>query len=178
MQRIKLFDKLDADKNSSHAEQECCTETLSSDEVHLLNDCFEKATELTEIERATLFYICGYVAQKEKMPTNDTPCNESHSEFTKLLSRGKLRFPSEELFDLSLYLLSYYKNVEMKSCTNRMVTAFQKIYDFTNYDIPNFNAVLRRFANCFSKAYAAKESDHLKSNIKLKNIKKLRLSNN
>ena len=86
-------------------------------------------------------------------------------------------FPSEELFDLSLYLLIYYKNVEMKSCTSRLMIAFKKIDDFTNYELTNYGSILRRFSNCFGKAYAVKETDQLKSNEKLKNIKKLRLSN-
>ena len=38
------------------------------------------------------------------------------SEFVNMVSRGKFDYPSEELFDLSLYLYSYYKSKEDKCC--------------------------------------------------------------
>ena len=57
--------------------------------------------------------------------------NNSASEFTKMVSRGRLSFPTEELFDLSLYLYGYYKSVEDKKCKTRLINAFDRISDFT-----------------------------------------------
>ena len=87
------------------------------------------------------------------------------SEFVNLVSRGKLAYPNEELFDLSLYLYSYYKSVEDKRCVNKIISAFHKILQFTQYEMDNSNSVLRRFANCFSKAFALKVTDKIKVDI-------------
>ena len=103
--------------------------------------------------------------------------NNSASEFTKMVSRGRLAFPKEELFDLSLYLYGYYKSVEDKKCTTCLINAFDRISDFTKYELPNQKSVLRRFANCFGKAFAMKTSDSIKVKAKSKDIKKLRMSN-
>ena len=179
LQKLKLFNVLNVERNSNHVSAECCAENLSENEIELLNSCFENSVSLLESERSSLYYICGYVAHKEKSMIMDTKEieNNSNSEFTKMVSRGKLDFPKEELFDLSLYLYSYYKSTENKTCTTRLLKAFERIHDFTRYEITNYMSVLRRFANCFSKAFAIKRSDNIKGKEKLKNVKKLRLSN-
>lgn len=97
------------------------------------------------------------------------------SEFTKLVSRGKLDFPTEELFNLLLYLYSHFKSVEDKSWTTCPVKCFNKIYMFLSNKISNHVSVLQRFVNCFGKASAAKESESLIK--KEQNIKKYRMSN-
>ena len=93
-----------------------------------------------------------------------------------MVSRGNLDYPSEELFDLSLYLYSYYKSKDDKSCINKILVAFKEILSFTRYEIPNSNSVLRRFVNCFSKAFTSKITDAQKTNDK-KVTKKLRITN-
>ena len=57
--------------------------------------------------------------------------SKNESEFTQMVSRGKLDFPRENLFDLSLYLYGYYKIVIDKECINRLLTAFRLIYEYT-----------------------------------------------
>ena len=94
-----------------------------------------------------------------------------------MASRGKLAFLKEELFDLSFYLYVYYKSVENKRCTTRLLKAFEMIHDFTNYDIPSHNSVMRRFANCFGKALSVSSSDGLRDKHNSKDIKRLRMSN-
>ena len=102
--------------------------------------------------------------------------SEKESEFVTMVSRGNLDYPAEELFDLSLYLSSYYKSKVDKSCVNKILVAFQKILEFTQYGIANSNSVFRRFANCFSKAFASKITDAVKTKD-TKAIKRLRLTN-
>ena len=101
--------------------------------------------------------------------------SEKYSEFVTMVSRGNLDYSAEELFDLSLYLYSYYKSKVDKSCVNKILVAFKKILEFTQYEIAN-SAVLRRFANSFSKGFASKITDALKRKD-TKATKKLRLSN-
>ena len=62
-------------------------------------------------------------------------CNvtsEKESEFVSMVSRGKLVYPTEELFDLSLYLYSFYKSTDSKNCINKIVLAFQRILVIIN----------------------------------------------
>ena len=84
-----------------------------------------------------LYYICGYVAHKE----NGMIMDPTVAEFTKMVSRGRLSFLTEELFDLSLYLYGYYKSVEDKKCTIRLINAFDRIsfliLQSTSYPIKN-----------------------------------------
>ena len=128
--------------------------------------CFENTSSITDNERASLFHIAGYIAFKEN--TSSTLLKESDifleadSEFTKLVSRGKLKYPSENLFDLSLYLYGYYKSITDKKCINKLLVAFEIIYNCTAYDIENHPSVLRRFANTFNKAFTKKVTDSVK----------------
>ena len=82
---------------------------------------------------------------------------------------GKLDFPNEELLYLSLHLYSHYKSVKHKSNITP-VKSFEKIYMFTLLK-------LLRCLNCFSKDFAAKESENLKKKEHKKSIKKLKMSN-
>ena len=118
VQRIDLFNKLDAKGSNVHLANNCCKQNLTPAEIECLDNCFENTSSITDNERASLFHIAGYIAFKEN--TSSTLLKESDifleadSEFTKLVSRGKLKYPSENLFDLSLYLYGYYKSITDK----------------------------------------------------------------
>ena len=182
LQKLKLFHKLDVTRDPTtcvHAAAECCIAPLTESEVELLNTCFENLVDIMETERSSLYYICGYIAHKENGLSIDRKDVQSNtaSEFTKMVSQGKLAFPKEELFDLSFYLYAYYKSVENKRCTTRLLKAFEMIYDFTNYYMPSHNSVMRCFANCFGKAFSVSSSDHLRDKHNSKDIKRLCMSN-
>ena len=86
------------------------------------------------------------------------------SEFTAKVSRGALKHPPEELFDLGLRLYTYYKSVELKTCSNRLVKAFKEVYDssYSFLDDKVVQEVLQRFSNCFSKGYANMQTEQIK----------------
>ena len=176
-QRIKLFHKLEVEKQSAHENDQCCTMDITDSELDMIDACFQDATDLTVIERSSLYYISGYITCKEKIDVDTANVEYAESEFTTMVSRGKLCHPSEELFDLSLYLYTYYKSLEDKSCSTRLLRAFERILEFTSYSIPAHNSVLRRFANCFGKAFSKKASQQLRIDNESKCIKKLRMSN-
>ena len=177
LQRIKLYNELQI-QNQEHLGNDCCSKNLAADEIDLFNDCFEHASKLSPNERSILYYIAGYVAHKEKsnMRSGDIPTNKD-SEFTIMVSRGKLDHPNEQLFDLTLYLYAYYDLVSDKRCSTRLLVAFEHIYDYTNYQIKNHISVLRRLTNCFGKASAKQASEIRIKENKQRNIKRLRLSN-
>ena len=77
-------------------------------DLELIDACFEEASNLTPTEKSTLYYISGYITRKENMLSINPP-GIPPSEFTNYLSRGSLSHPPADLFDLSLYLFSFFK---------------------------------------------------------------------
>ena len=83
--------------------------------------------------------------------------NCPESEFTTEVSRGKLCHPTEDIFELGLYLHAYYQNIQNKTCINKLLKGFIKIYEVTHFKLPNIQSILRRFANSFSKGCVKKK---------------------
>ena len=162
-----------------HAESNCCTKLLSDEELEALNDCFESTSDLTDIDRSTVYYVAGYICHKENLSQNldehSVPQNTAASEFTKELLRGNLSHPPLYLYNFGLYLLVYYKSVIDKSCLKRIMLAFNEIYVAIRYDIHDANSILRRFANTFMKAFGKAETEKDVQGKKAKAIKRMRL---
>ena len=179
-QKLKLYLKLKKDKNSNHVQlNNCCSEELTADELEEVDNCFSGASNLNDDEKSSLYYISGYVAFKEGIPTSEE-CELSlpNSEFTKLVSRGKLTHPPEELFDLSMYLYAYHKNVN-KLCANKLIKGFSKVYEVCGCDYDNQTSILRRFINTFSNGFRKQQSDIIKQEqSKRSTIKRKRVSGN
>ena len=164
LQPLHLFSTLDIEKQNVHEKAECYKQPLSEEELGLIDLSFNNVSNLDEHERAALYYIAGYVAYKEEglsRDNNDNDISCKESEFLDLVSRGKLKYPSEEFFDLCLYLFSFYKDIGAKMCCTRLILSFNLIHDFTGYEIINRHRVFRRLGNCFSKALAKKMSDQV-----------------
>ena len=123
LQRLKLFDKLDMEYSNEHDRDDCCTRELDDKEIGLL-DVTPSLTDIDEGEKSTLYYICGYIAMKQGIgldaPEVDTPV----SEFTNNVSRGKLKHPSEDLFDLSLRLLCTRRRLIFKHVQTEKLKLF------------------------------------------------------
>ena len=75
----------------------------------LIDSCFNDSSELSSNEKSTLYYISGYVSAKENLSTEGLSQELPESEFTELVSRGKLMHPPGDLYDLSQYFLAYFK---------------------------------------------------------------------
>ena len=59
-----------------------------------LKNVFEEGSNLNEKERSTLYYISGYVAHKKNMALPVCIANLPSSQFTKLVSMGRLAHPT------------------------------------------------------------------------------------
>ena len=167
------------EKQNVHEKEECCEKRLDDQELEQMDLCFDSASDLDDHERAALYYIAGYVAHKEKGLNKDLAdkINSNESEFLDLVSRGKLTHPSEDFFDLCLYLYSFYKNTDTINCCTRLLLCFNLIHDFTRYEIITQQSVFRLLINRFSKGFAKKVSDQvILDNKKNKAIKRKRVS--
>lgn len=164
LQRLKLYHKLHAESGVTSNENACCNGKLEDKDldIEILERCFDDASHLSESERSTLYFISGYVAFKENIGFGETTSNDiPESEFTNLVSRNKLSHPPSELYDLSLYIYSFFKARSNKCCTKIFLQAYEFIYESTGYSLPNISSILKRFNNCFFKAYASSETDKI-----------------
>ena len=146
LQQLKLFAKHKVPFQDNLDLNPCCPNlNLHDSEKNLLKNALKN---LTELDKSCLSYISGYVARMEKIECPSNAMMElPESEFTKQLSRGKLTLPPHDLYDLSLYLYTFFKNRDVKCCT--FLQAFNEIYHFTGCQFPNKIRILRRYTNCF-----------------------------
>ena len=89
MQRLKLYNQLEIEQSST-PENTCCTQELSSsdEDIELVENCFNEASNINDKERSTLYYISGYVAFKENMGVDlaeNLPELSAEGEFLKLV---------------------------------------------------------------------------------------------
>ena len=161
LSRIKLFDKLNMEYSNDHAKDKCCDAPLSDKEVDLLDEI--SVDELTETELSTLYYINGYVAAKHDIGLLNAP--EKHfkaSEFTENVSHGLLKHPPAILFEMSMSLFVFYKNVSDNSCSNRLLQAFKFIYECSPCNFEDEEKILRRFINTFAKGFSTKMTEEIR----------------
>lgn len=184
LQRIKLFSCLEENVYLEHTEKECCKQGLSEADLSSLDNCFENTSTISMNEKSALYYICGYICQKENLQGSSTPVLDlPESEFTKLISRGKLCHPPLDLYDLAMYLYVYYSSISERTCLKKILLAFNYIYESSHCEFENISSILRRFANTFTKGFVTKETEKTKIDKKeLKtnknySVKRRRLSN-
>ena len=143
----------------------CCNVNVEDkdEDIEILEKCFDNASQLSESERSTLYFTSGYVAFKGNIGFGETRYdNIPDSEFTKLVSWNKLSHPSPELYDLFLYVYCFFKARSNKCCCTKIfLEAYEFIYESTGYSLLNINSILRRFNNCFFKAYASSETSKI-----------------
>ena len=157
LRRIKLFDKLNMPYSNEHMKEECCEKPLSDKEVELLDD--DPNDKLSDVEMSTLYYISGYVAEKHNIGLDAPESHFFESEFTSNVSRGRLKHPTAELFELAMSLFVFYKNVDDNSCANRLMKGFSILYDSSPCEYDDGDHILTRFVNCFSKGYSAQKTE-------------------
>ena len=158
----------DNNDDNDDIDNDCCLFDLkdSESDLELIENCFEEASNLNNTEKSILYYICGYVTHKEGIIWPDVDEGISlpqESEFTQNLSRGKLKLPPINLYDLSLYYYAFFKSRNRKCCTKIFLEAFKQIYSFTGYDFENVERINRRLCNSFFKAFVKKASDNVKA---------------
>jgi hypothetical protein len=106
--RLKLYESILSScgyvQHTSNTTLNCCTETISDHEMEVLDEIEKTFTSLSLDEEAALYFICGYVTRKLRIDPNNhlsaTPLSDE-SQFTELVSRGKLLHPPDWLFVFS-----------------------------------------------------------------------------
>ena len=180
LRRLKLYHKLNLDATEmTLSEDVCCTGDISDkdEDIEILDDCFNEASNLTESERSSLYYICGYITFKENLEGSEVLRHSVENEFTEMVSRGKLKHPPLDLYDLSQYLYCFFKMRKTKCCSKIFLQGFQHIYESSGCNFLNIDNIMRRFINCFFKGYAKTETDQIRADKgKESNRKKRKLN--
>ena len=97
LQRLKLFHSLEMNSSNDVHKDPCCFKALSDEEMDVLDMSVDGSYDLNEIEKASLFYLSGYIAKKEDITLENEKQSEiKESEFLQLLSRGKQKLPCEK----------------------------------------------------------------------------------
>lgn len=179
LRRIKLYKDLNLESGDIfETATECCKNNVfvKDEDLDCLDDAFENASSLNEQEKATLYYICGYIAFKEKI---GVVYDETlpQSEFTEIVSRGSLSHPPLELYDLSQYCYAFFESCQKKCCSHKFLEAFIFIHDATGYNLPNTHSIFKRMVNCFMKAHAKQLTDKMCRSKKETSRKKRKLEN-
>ena len=120
LQRIKLYHKLEmSEKIHTNVIDECCKNlTENVEALDIVDSSFEISSQLSNIEKSSLYYISGYVAFKEGYSVDIPEIQGDDTEFLENVSRGKLSHPPSELYDLSQYLYSFFKTHEKNAALN------------------------------------------------------------
>lgn len=158
LQRLKLYETLQIRKQV-HVQAICCTSEFTDEEIGILDKTVSAQLDLSEEVEATLYFICGYVAKKTQM--DQARCNVEklppESEFTQLVSRGRLTFPSTDLFQFSrLSYFAFSRLSEIQSfppCCNRVRRLFLFLLTSTDFDFLCNEKVCQKMANTFFKGF-------------------------
>ncbi|XP_047140823.1 uncharacterized protein LOC124815934 [Hydra vulgaris] len=159
LQRLKLFSKLDAMgvpiSQCSIIQSECCQLDLNEDDISYLDTSVSSIDAISEEENAALYYISGYVQHKFLPSISVSGTNAS--EFTELVSRGRLCHPTEDLFQYVRYAYSLFillPNAEMRfQCVRYISKLFIYFYTALPFDLQALpiNTVVSTILNCFFK---------------------------
>lgn len=156
--QLKLFYDMQLENSTLESvpihSESCCTNDLSSNEWNLIDEAVETLECISVNERSTLFYVAGFLMLKEncKCVMDDEVfemdnSTDSDSEFTRLYSRGKLTYPSQELFYFTMLAYSFFKSSSIL-CRARLVKCLSLIHDnFASFECNP--SLFRRLANVF-----------------------------
>ena len=115
LQRLKLFHRLEScgiDDRCTSLTRDCCSLELFPEDVEIMDDAIVSVSaDFSPELEAALFYVSGYKQKKFGLPAPpESVPMDSPSEFTTFLSRGRLKYPSEDVsnsFDFVTIILTW-----------------------------------------------------------------------
>ena len=133
LQRLKLYSKFE-DAVFLHAERECCSLDIAEDDLFRLDGSVANYEDASEDENAALFYVAGYIQHKFHPIHHPSTCD--HSEFTNLVSRGRLSFPTEPLFQFVRIAYSAFNEFPNAQPRFHCVNYISKLFAFLYSSLP------------------------------------------
>ena len=107
-----------------------CSLNLKESESDL--ELIEKSSALNQQRNLIVLYLWLRRSQgRNCVDENEQSSLPPESEFTIKLSRGKLKLPPINLYDLAQYYYAFFKARNPKCCTKIFRSAFQEIHEYT-----------------------------------------------
>jgi len=161
LQRLRLFSKLSVNEDSSFCSRvapDCCHMDIDENDVELVDSAIvAQVGDVSETEQAALFYIAGYVQHKIYGCGSDSSFSTSASEFTEMLDRGKLKFPSEELFQFVQFAYSLFNTLSASEKRHSCSAYIARLFSFLRVSLPfsveEKPGQEKTIANCFLKGW-------------------------
>ena len=163
LRQIKLLYDLGLEAQSVEGglhNETCCTQDLTEADWNQIDNSFNLAQTIDENERTTLFYIAGYLTFKENLEPRDEPLDieqSNEADFTRLVSRGKLKYPSEELFYFTVLCYGFFKNSNIL-CRRKLARCIFELYD-TYFTFLCDRSFFTRLVNVFFSGLVRTKSD-------------------
>ena len=154
---------------------------IAEDDAIYMDTCVAVADDtISEEEDAVLFFIAGYVTHKWKPLTpGASTFTTTASEFTSLLSRGRLSYPPEELFQyvrLCYALFNTFPNAEARfRCVTYISKLFFFFYSSLYFEIDStlLKIAISTIINCFFKGITKMEDSSDSSNNVDRKLRKI-----
>ena len=157
-QMLKVCEEEDiADVSSSHSCELCSTTGLSESEMDFLSDLPGQVEDIAHDNSLNLFYMAGYVAYRhhDLRGRKEDFDFEDSSSFLAEMDRGKLSYPSEELFSFMRIAFLFFTLSTEKLCRKRFVTIMAEFPSFFCMDLLFINnKPLFRIANLLFKRFS------------------------
>ena len=170
----KFLVDLESCEAPHHIERSCCSDPITAAELDLIDQAMENPDDIPGNEATALYYICGYITLKEKLDAG-APHSE-FSDFTTLVSRGRLQYPSEHIFYLGKLLYNVFL-LTNPVCCNRFCDFSEIVYNaFFDCVYERPRHIFRRFGNCFFKGLSRKESGYFDVKTKLDSRKRAKFN--
>lgn len=170
LQRLKLFHRLSVDgaNHCAKVESVCCSDPFKDEELETLDSAIIHADSHSDEENATLYYISGYVAFKLGANKANEPTEQPASEFTDLVSRGKLSHPVPEMFYFSKIAYKVFLDLQglpaKLTCAKRLKNLLQLLLSSLPIDLEMDQGVCQILSNVFFQGLVAKASSNLINN--------------
>lgn len=102
----------------------------------------------------------GYITFSEAIegPAEAGLATTPISEFTEMVSRGKLKHPPDWLFHFSTLCYCCFNSLHSPSCASRVQILFNSVAEFYFPSEVVTNNVTRRLTNCFFKGFVSRAS--------------------
>ena len=155
--KLKFYHELSGDKSlmsfSQCEQRDCCERQMNDDELLVLNSSI--TDDITDEEKSTLAYIAGFVTYKHNL-TGETIENTSFEcEFTDLVSRGKLKYPSPWLLQFTFCTYKVFKAMH-PTCKTFTVKQFTYLADCMFITDSNVLPISKTLCNTYFRGFVRK----------------------
>ena len=140
----------------------------------MIENAYDKLDGIEKFQLSAIFYVSGFLASKYSQLQSTSGGFGEECDFTDLISRGKLSYPTQELFDFFKVCFVVFEEIKnelsngsFQKPRDYLITLFEEINNALFFVDPfglscsQFKSLYRRIANVFLKGYVTKQTDDI-----------------